>query len=132
MAAEIHGCYRRSKTYFTNISRGGYGDTHGERPLVDGHSVDADRFGDYEVKDMTETNINVSTTSTDALAETTPQRSPDELLLEAELKAAELSRLRQILMREKRQQLRKVGKQNLKSKNRRREFLARRSRKRNR
>ena len=99
---------------------------------MDGHSVDADRFGDYEVKDMTETNINVSTTSTDALAETTPQRSPDELLLEAELQAAELSRLRQILMREKRQQLRKVGKQNLKSKNRRREFLARRSRKRNR
>ena len=90
---------------------------------------------------MTETDPKVSTTSTDALAETTPQlspnsltpqRSPDELLLEAELKAAELSRLRQILMREKRQQLRKVGKQNLKSKNRRREFLARRSRKRNR
>ena len=90
---------------------------------------------------MTETDPKVSTTSTDALVGTapqlspnslTPQRSPDELLLEAELKAAELSRLRQILMREKRQQLRKVGKQNLKRKNRRREFLAGRSRKRNR
>ena len=83
----------------------------------------------------------VSTTSADALVETTPQlspnsltpqRSPNELLMEAELKAEELARLRQILMREKRQQLRKVGKQNLKSKNRRRELLAARSRKRNR
>ena len=90
---------------------------------------------------MTERDPKVSTTSTDALAETTPQlspnsltpqRSPDELLLEAELKAAELARLRQILMREKRQQLRKTGKENLKSKNRRRELLAARSRKRNR
>ena len=52
--------------------------------------------------------------------------------LEAELKARELARLRQLFMREKRQQLRKTGKQNLKSKNRRRELLAARSRKRNR
>ena len=90
---------------------------------------------------MTETDPKVSTTSTDALVGTTPhlspnslppQRSPDELLLEAELKARELSRLRQLLMRQKRQQLRKTSKQNLKSKNRRRQLLAGRSRKRNR
>ena len=90
---------------------------------------------------MTETDPKVSTTSTDALVGTTPQlspnsltpqRSPDELLLEAELKARELARLRQLFMREKRQQLRKTGKENLKIKNRRRELLAARSRKRNR
>ena len=74
----------------------------------------------------------VSTTSTDALAETTPKLFPSSLLAKAELKAEELARLKQILMREKRQQLRKTGKENLKSKNRRRELLAARSRKRNR
>ena len=80
---------------------------------------------------MIKINPKVSTTSTDALAETTPKLSQDTLL-KAELKAEELARLRQILMREKRQQLRKTGKENLKSKNRRRELLAARSRKRNR
>tara|TARA_B100000749_G_scaffold103491_1_gene78968 strand:- start:976 stop:1218 length:243 start_codon:yes stop_codon:yes gene_type:complete len=80
---------------------------------------------------MIKTDPKVSTTSTDALAETTPKLSQDTLL-KAELKAEELARLRQILMREKRQQLRKTGKENLKSKNRRRELLAARSRKRNR
>ena len=90
---------------------------------------------------MTDMDPKVTTTSADALVGTTPQLSPSSLtpqlspssLLEkAELKAEELARLRQILMREKRQQLRKTGKENLKSKNRRRELLAARSRKRNR
>ena len=58
--------------------------------------------------------------------------SPDTLLAKAELKAKELARLRQLLMRQKRQQLRKVSKQNLKSKNQRRKAIAARSRKRNR
>ena len=58
--------------------------------------------------------------------------SPDTLLAKAELKAKELARLRQLLMRQKQQQLRKTSKQNLKSKNRRRALLAARSRKRNR
>jgi hypothetical protein len=58
--------------------------------------------------------------------------SPDTLLAKAELKAEELARLRQLLMRQKRQQLRKVSKQNLKSKNQRRKAIAARSRKRNR
>ena len=81
---------------------------------------------------MIKTDTKVSTTSTDALVETTPKLSPNSLLAKAELKAEELARLKQILMREKRQQLRKTGKENLKSKNRRRELLAARSRKRNR
>ena len=58
--------------------------------------------------------------------------SPDTLLAKAELKAEELARLRQLLTLEKRQQLRKVSKQNLKSKNQRRKAIAARSRKRNR
>ena len=58
--------------------------------------------------------------------------SSDTLLAKAELKAEELARLRQLLMRQKQQQLRKTSKQNLKSKNRRRALLAARSRKRNR
>ena len=58
--------------------------------------------------------------------------SPDTLLAKAELKAEELTRLRHLLMRQKRQQLRKVSKQNLKSKNQRRKAIAARSRKRNR
>ena len=58
--------------------------------------------------------------------------SPGTLLAKAELKAEELARLRQLLMRQKQQQLRKTSKQNLKSKNRRRSLLAARSRKRNR
>jgi hypothetical protein len=58
--------------------------------------------------------------------------SPDTLLAKAALKAEELARLRQLLMRQKRQQLRKSSKQNLKSKNQRRKAIAARSRKRNR
>lgn len=58
--------------------------------------------------------------------------SPGTLLAKAELKAKELARMRQLLMRQKQQQLRKTSKQNLKSKNRRRQLLAARSRKRNR
>ena len=58
--------------------------------------------------------------------------SPDTLLAKAELKAEELTRLRHLLMRQKRQQLRKASKQNLKSKNQRRKAIAARSRKRNR
>ena len=58
--------------------------------------------------------------------------SPGTLLAKAELKAKELARMRQLLMRQKQQQLRKTSKQNLKSKNRRRALLAARSRKRNR
>ena len=58
--------------------------------------------------------------------------SPDTLLAKAELKAKELARLRQLLMRQKRQQLRKASKQNLKRNNQRRKAIAARSRKRNR
>ena len=58
--------------------------------------------------------------------------SPGTLLAKAELKAKELARMRQLLMRQKQQQLRKTSKQNLKSKNQRRKAIAARSRKRNR
>ena len=58
--------------------------------------------------------------------------SPDTLLARAELQSKELARLRQLLTLEKRQQLRKTSKQNLKSKNQRRKAIAARSRKRNR
>ena len=90
---------------------------------------------------MSEIDTKVTTTSTDALVGTpqqlspsslTPQLSPSSLLEKAELKVEELARLKQLISREKRQQLRKVGKQNLKSKNRRRKAIAARSRKRNR
>ena len=90
---------------------------------------------------MSEIDTKVTTTSTDALVGTpqqlsprslTPQLSPSSLLEKAELKAEELARLKQLLMREKRQQLRKTSKQNLRNKNRRRQAIAARSRKRNR
>ena len=90
---------------------------------------------------MTEMDPKVTTTSTDALVGTTPQLSPSSmtpqlspssLLEKAELKVEELARLKQLIFREKRQQLRKVSKQNLRNKNRRRQAIAARSRKRNR
>ena len=90
---------------------------------------------------MTEIEPKVTTTSTDALvggspqlssSSMTPQLSPSSLLEKAELKAEELARIKQLLMREKRQQLRKTSKQNLRNKNRRRQAIAARSRKRNR
>jgi hypothetical protein len=68
-----------------------------------------------------------------APTDTSPVKlTPAALLSKAALKAKELARLRQLLSREGRQQLRKVSKQNLKSKNRRRKAIATRSRKRNR
>ena len=114
-----------------------------------GFSVDADRFDDYEVQRR---NMKVilpenempliggtvqgsrwPATDTSPVKLTTESiPSPDTLLAKAELKAKELARLRQLLMRQKQQQLRKTSKQNLKSKNRRRSLLAARSRKRNR
>ena len=114
-----------------------------------GFSVDADRFDDYEVERR---NMKVilpenempliggtvlgsrwPATDTSPVKLTTESiPSPDTLLAKAELKAKELARLRQLLMRQKQQQLRKTSKQNLKSKNRRRALLAARSRKRNR
>ena len=81
---------------------------------------------------MTDMDPKVTTTSADALVGTTPQLSPSSLLEKAELKAEELARLKQLISREKRQQLRKVSKQNLRNKNRRRQAIAARSRKRNR
>ena len=81
---------------------------------------------------MTEIEPKVSTTSTDALVATTPQLSPSSLLRKAEVKAEELARVKQLLMREKRQHLRKASKENRKNKNRRRQAIAARSRKRNR
>jgi len=81
---------------------------------------------------MTEIEPKVSTTSTDALVDTTPQLSPSSLLRKAEVKAEELARVKQLLMREKRQQLRRTTKENRKNKNRRRQSIAARSRKRNR
>ena len=111
--------------------------------------MDADRFDDYEVERR---NMKVilpenempliggtvqgsrwPATDTSPVKLTTESiPSPDTLLAKAELKAKELARLRQLLMRQKQQQLRKTSKQNLKSKNRRRSLLAARSRKRNR
>jgi len=58
--------------------------------------------------------------------------TPDALMAKAALKAKELARLRHILSHEGRQQLRKVSKQKLKSKNQRRRAIAAQSRKRNR
>jgi len=90
---------------------------------------------------MTEIEPKVTTTSTDALVGTTPQLfpssmtpqlSPSSLLEKAEVKAEELARIKQLLMREKRQQLRRTSKENRKNKNRRRQAIAARSRKRNR
>ena len=111
--------------------------------------MDANRFDDYEVERR---NMKVilpenempliggtvqgsrwPATDTSPVKLTTESiPSPDTLLAKAELKAKELARLRQLLMRQKQQQLRKTSKQNLKSKNRRRSLLAARSRKRNR
>ena len=111
--------------------------------------MDANRFDDYEVERW---NMKVilpenempliggtvqgsrwPATDTSPVKLTTESiPSPDTLLAKAELKAKELARLRQLLLRQKQQQLRKTSKQNLKSKNRRRSLLAARSRKRNR
>ena len=115
-----------------------------------GFSVDADRFDDYEVERR---NMKVilpenkmpliggtvqgsrwppADTSPVKLTMESVPPSPDTLLARAELQSKELARLRQLLTLEKRQQLRKVSKQNLKSKNQRRKAIAARSRKRNR
>ena len=102
--------------------------------------MDANRFDDYEVERR---NMKVILPENEvapvAPTDTSPVKltmesvpSPDTLLARAELQSKELARLRQLLSLEKRQQLRKVSKQNLKSKNQRRKAIAARSRKRNR
>ena len=105
--------------------------------------MDANRFDDYEVERR---NMKVILPENEVApwplvppTDTSPVKltmesvpSPDTLLARAELQSKELARLRQLLSLEKRQQLRKVSKQNLKSKNQRRKAIAARSRKRNR
>ena len=105
--------------------------------------MDANRFDDHEVERrnmkviLPENEVapwplvpSTDTSPVKLTMESIP--SSDTLLAKAELKAEELARLRQLLMRQKRQQLRKASKQNLKSKNQRRKAIAARSRKRNR